>query len=144
MIQFSITLINFPSLFVMIMFRNSIQHGTKFYYVKEIPSDDILESLYKLRIQESEQLKTVLELYDLEINQKISMPNYQRLKAMVKRSFDQQLRLRKFDARHEKIETGAVEKSHGELSGVERGKRYLLPVERKRAVFEGRPMQFPA
>ena len=28
----------------------------------KIPSDDILESLYKLRIRESEQLKTVLEL----------------------------------------------------------------------------------
>ena len=29
----------------------------------EIPSDDILEGLYKLRIRESEKLKTVLELY---------------------------------------------------------------------------------
>ena len=36
----------------------------------KIPSDDILEGLYKLRIQESEKLKTVLELYDLEIHQK--------------------------------------------------------------------------
>ena len=38
----------------------------------KIPSDDILESLYKLRIRESDKLKTVLELYDMEINQKIS------------------------------------------------------------------------
>ena len=30
----------------------------------KIPSDDLLESLYKLRIRESAQLKTVLELYD--------------------------------------------------------------------------------
>ena len=29
------------------------------------PSDDILESLYKLRIRESAQLKTVLEYYDM-------------------------------------------------------------------------------
>ena len=29
------------------------------------PSDDVLESLYKLRIRESAQLKTVLELYDM-------------------------------------------------------------------------------
>ena len=36
----------------------------------KIPSDDILEGLYKLRIRESEKLKTVLELYDLEIHQK--------------------------------------------------------------------------
>ena len=39
------------------------------------PSDDVLESLYKLRIRESDQLKTVLELYDWEIHQKISIPN---------------------------------------------------------------------
>ena len=33
----------------------------------KIPSDDILEGLYKLRIRESEKLKTVLELYNMEI-----------------------------------------------------------------------------
>ena len=36
----------------------------------KIPHDDILEGLYKLRIRESEKLKTVLELYDLESHQK--------------------------------------------------------------------------
>ena len=66
--------------------------------MSKIPSDDILERLYKLRIRESAQLKTVLELYDMEIHQKISMPNYQKLKTMVKRSIDQKLRLRNFDA----------------------------------------------
>ena len=30
----------------------------------KIPSDDILEGLHKIRILESEKLKTVLELYD--------------------------------------------------------------------------------
>ena len=30
----------------------------------------ILEGLYKLRIRESEKLKTVLELYNMEIHQK--------------------------------------------------------------------------
>ena len=35
-----------------------------------IPPDDILEGLYKLRIRESEKLKTVLELSDLETHQK--------------------------------------------------------------------------
>ena len=34
----------------------------------KIPLDDILEGLYKLRIRESEKLKTVLELYNLEIH----------------------------------------------------------------------------
>ena len=76
--------------------------------MKKIPSDDILESLYKLRIRESAQLETVLELYDMEIHQKISVPNYQKLKTMVKRRKDQKLRLRNFYVRHGKIETGAV------------------------------------
>ena len=53
--------------------------------MSKIPSDDILESLYKLRMRESVQLKTVLELYDMEIHQKISVPNYPKLKTMVKR-----------------------------------------------------------
>ena len=34
----------------------------------QIPSDDILEGLYKLRIRESGKLKTVLELYNMEIH----------------------------------------------------------------------------
>ena len=36
--------------------------------MSKIPSDDILESLYNLRIRESAQLKTVLELYEMEIH----------------------------------------------------------------------------
>ena len=68
------------------------------------PSDDILDSLYKLRTRESAQLKTALEVYDMEIHQNISMPYYQKLKTMVKRSIDQKLRLRNFDDRHGRIE----------------------------------------
>ena len=52
----------------------------------KIPPGDILEGLYKFRIRESEKLKTVLELYDLEIHQKKLGPDYHRLKTMVKRS----------------------------------------------------------
>ena len=44
----------------------------------KIPPDDILEGLYRLRIRESGKLKTVLELYDLEIHQKKLGPDYQR------------------------------------------------------------------
>ena len=51
----------------------------------KIPPDDILEGLYKLRIRESEKLKTVLELYDLEIHQKKIGPDYHTLKTMVKK-----------------------------------------------------------
>ena len=44
--------------------------------MSKIPS--VSESLYKLRIRKSDQLKTVLESYEMEIHQKISMPNYQK------------------------------------------------------------------
>ena len=57
----------------------------------KIPPDDILEGLYKLRIRESEKLKTGLELYDLEIHQKKLGPDYHRLKTMVKRSIEQEI-----------------------------------------------------
>ena len=105
---------------MMTIFRNSIQDGMKFYLsMSKTPSDDILESLYKLRIRGSAQLKIVLELYDMEIHQMISMPNYQKLKTMEKRRIDQKLRLRNFGARHERIETGAVVKNRKGLIGVE-------------------------
>ena len=38
--------------------------------ITKIPRDDILESLYKLRIRESDQLKTVSELYDMKFIRK--------------------------------------------------------------------------
>ena len=43
------------------------------FSMPKIPSDDVLESLYKLRIRESAQLKTVLNWCDLENHQKISV-----------------------------------------------------------------------
>ena len=53
----------------------------------KIPSDDTLEGLYKLRIRESEKLKTVLELYNLEIHQKKLGPDYDRLKTTGKKKY---------------------------------------------------------
>ena len=60
----------------------------------KIPPGDILEGLFKLRIRESEKVKTVLQLYDLEIHQKKIGPDYHRLKTMVKRSIEQDSRNR--------------------------------------------------
>ena len=57
----------------------------------KIPSDDILEGLYKLRIREFEKLRTVLELYNMEIHHKKAGPDYHRLKTMVKRSIEQNI-----------------------------------------------------
>ena len=78
----------------------------------KIPSDDILEGLYKLRIRESEKLKTVMELYNMEIHQKKAGPDYHRLKTMVKRSIEQEIRNKNFEARNGNFETSAVVKNH--------------------------------
>ena len=77
----------------------------------KIPSDDILDGLYKLRIRESEKLNTALELYNIEIHQKKAGPDYYRLKIMVKRSIEQNLRINNFEARNGNFETSAVVKS---------------------------------
>ena len=77
----------------------------------KIPHDDILEGLYKLRIRESEKLKTVLELYDLETHQKKLGPDYHRFKTMVKRSIEQYLRNRNFGIRNGNYERNAVVKN---------------------------------
>ena len=78
----------------------------------------------------------------MEIHQEISTPNYQILKTMVKRSFDQKLRLRNFNARHEKIETGAVRKSRKGLSGVEGGRGVCYPWKEKEQCSKGDQCSF--
>ena len=90
--------------------------------VMKIPPDDILEGLYKFRIRESEKLKTVLELYDLEIHQKKLGPDYHRLKTMVKRSIEQDIRNKNFGARNGNYERNAVVKNPGTK---QRGQRIL-------------------
>ena len=90
------------------------------FSVTKIPHDDILEGLYKLRILESEKLKTVLELYDLETHQKKLGPDYHRLKAMVKRSIEQNLRSNNFGSRNGNFEKNAVVKNQGTEQRVQR------------------------
>ena len=86
----------------------------------KIPPDDILGGLYKLRIRESEKLKTVLELYDLEIHQKKAEPDYHRLKTMAKRSIEQDIRNGDFGARNGNYERNAVVKNPGTEQRVQR------------------------
>ena len=66
---------NYTDLFTILLRNDDIQEFDSKWdgillSMTKIPHDDILEGLYKLRIRESEKLKTVLELYDLEIHQK--------------------------------------------------------------------------
>ena len=80
---------NYADLFTIVLRNDDIQEFDSKWdgmllSVTKIPHDDILEGLYKLRIRESEKLKTVLELYDLETHQKKLGPDYHRLKTMVK------------------------------------------------------------
>ena len=97
---------NYADLFTLVLRNDDIQEvDSKWNEIllsmTQIPSDDILESLYKLRVRESEELKTVLELYNMEIHQKKAGPDYHRLKTMVKRSIEQNLRMKNFEAKTE-------------------------------------------
>ena len=118
---------NYADLFTISLRNDDIQEfdskwdGILFSMMK-IPSDDILEGLYKLRIRESEKLKTVLDLYDLEIHQKKIGPDYHRLKAMVKRSIEQEIRNKNFGSRNGNYERNAVVKNPGTK---QRGQRIL-------------------
>ena len=86
----------------------------------KIPPDDILEGLYKLRIRESEKLKTVFELYDLEIHQKKLDPDYHRLKTTVKRSIEQEIRNKNLPPEMEIMNKNAVVKNPGTKQRVQR------------------------
>ena len=88
---------NYTDLFTIVLRNDDIQEFDSKWdgillSMTKIPHDDILEGLYKLRIRESEKLKTVLELYDLETHQKKLGPDYHRLKNMVKTSIEQEIR----------------------------------------------------
>ena len=103
--------------------------------MKKNPPDDIMEGLYKLRIRESENLRTVLELYDLEIRQKKIRPDYHRWKTMVKRSIEQDLRNRNFGARNGNYERNAVVKNQGTKTAWTKSSWRLLAMGSQRAVF---------
>ena len=49
---------------------------------------------------ESLRIKTVLELYNMEIHQKKAGPDYHRLKTMVKRNIEQDLRNKNFEVKN--------------------------------------------
>ena len=109
---------NYADLFTVVLRNDDIQAFDSKWdgillSMTKIPSDDILGGLYKLRIRESEKLKTVLELYNMEIHQKKAGPDYHRLKTMVKRSIEQDLRIRNFEARNGNYERNAVVKNQG-------------------------------
>ena len=88
-------------------------------FLTKIPPDDILEGLDKLRIRESEKIKTALDLYDLETHQKLG-PDYHRLEIMVKRGIEQEIRNKNCGARIGNFEKNAVVKNEGTKQGAQR------------------------
>ena len=116
---------NYADLFTVALRNDEIQEfdskcDENLLSMTQIPSDEILDSLYKLRIWVSEKLETVLELYNMEIHQKEAGPDYHRLKTMVKRSIEQSLRMKNFEARNGNYETSAVVKNQGTKQRVQR------------------------
>ena len=114
---------NYADLFTVVLRNDDIQgFDSKWDEIllsmTQIPSDDILESLYKQRIRESEKLKTVLELYNMEIQQKKAGPDYHRSKTVVKRSIEQDLRNKNFGARNGNYERNRRGQESGEQNSV--------------------------
>ena len=76
-----------------------------------MPSDVILERLYRSKLQDSVQFQTVLALYDQETVRNNGQTSYSRLKTSVKLQSDQMMRTRNFRVWNEVVEKGAVTKS---------------------------------
>ena len=109
---------NYTDLFTIVLRNDDIQEFDSKWdgillSMTKMPHDYIWEGLYKLRIRESDKIKTVLEMYDLETHQKKLGPDYHRLKAMVKRSIEQEIRNKNFEARSGNFEKNAVVKNQG-------------------------------
>ena len=126
---------NYADLFTIALSNDDIQEFDSKWdgillSMTKIPPDDILEGLYKLGIRESEKLKTVLELYNMEIHQKKAGPDYHRLKTMVKRSIEQNLRIKNFEARNGNYERNAVVKNQETKTAWTKNSRRLLAVEK--------------
>ena len=132
---------NYADLFTIVLRNDDTQ---EFGSMTKIPHDDILEGLHKLRKRESEKLKTVLELYDLEIHQKKLEPDYHRLKkTMVKRSIEQEIRNKNFGARNGNFEKKRRGQESGNKTACTKNSWRLLAMGNQRAVCERRQLQFP-
>ena len=115
---------NYTDLFTIFLRNDDIQEFDSKWdgillSMMKIPPDEILEGLYKLSIRESDKLKAVLELYDLETHQKKLGPDYHRLKTMVKRSIEQDIRSKNFGIRNGIFEKNAVVRNQGTKQRVQ-------------------------
>ena len=72
----------------------------------DMPSNVILEGMYKSKLQDSVQLQTVLALYHRETVRNNGQTSFLRLKTSVKLHIDQMMRTRNFRVRNEVVERG--------------------------------------
>ena len=79
--------------------------NTQIHFLSEVPSDMILEGLYKLKLQNSAQVQTVLALSDQETARNKGKPNCSQLETAVKLHIDQMMRTRNFRVRSDVVGT---------------------------------------
>ena len=84
--------------------------------IEETFHDHIPESVYNMRIRESEKLKTALVLYDQDLEHKEKLPSYARLTNMVKKIFKPEIRDRNFrgQKRRNRVWSIGQQRGHGE------------------------------
>ena len=89
--------------------------------VSEMPSDVILEGLYKSKLQNSAQLQTVLAIFYQKTARNTGMTNYQQLKTAVKLHMNQMILTRHLRVWIDIVERGSVIKSQkGKKAFVDR------------------------
>ena len=122
---------NYADLFTGIRFKV----GRNFIVNDENPTWWYLGRIVQLRIRESEKLKTVLELYDLEIHQKKLGPDYHRLKTMVKRSIEQDIRKQELWEQKRKLWKKRRGQESRDKTACTKNSWRLLTMGNQRAVF---------
>ena len=88
----------------------------------EIPTDMVLEGLYKSKMQDSVQLQTVLALYEQETFRNNGQPSCSRSKTSARRHIDQTMRSQNFRVRSKIVERGAVTRSQKGTNAYVEGK----------------------
>ena len=84
--------------------RIRFEMGRNSVVFDENPACYHLGRIVQVKNTKVSEIKTVLELYDLEIYQKKLGPHYHRLKTMVKRSIEQEIRNKNFGAKNVNFE----------------------------------------
>ena len=139
---------NYTDLFTIVLRNDDIQEFDSkgdgiFLSMTKIPHDEIMEGLYKLRVRESEKLKTVLELYNMEIHQKKLGPDNHWLNAIVKRSIEQDIRNKNFGARNKNYEKKRRGQESKDKTACAKKSWRLVAMGNQRAVCRRRQLQFP-